>query len=172
MSTRTDSIWVVIPVPAKVIAVVVYLALGVVLRLAAVGQDPEISRWADWQKLLICFGPTLVVPAYVLLIGYVNGDAKRRGMRSAVWTWVAALVPNALGIILYFLLRDPLLVHCPNCGTQSRKGFQFCPKCGTELAPACPSCQKPVERGWSVCPYCGGKLALGTEVVPSAAPGS
>jgi hypothetical protein len=25
-------------------------------------------------------------------------------------------VPNAIGFILYFLMRDPLRVNCPKCG--------------------------------------------------------
>lgn len=159
MSNSSKSMWQVIPLPAKVVAAILYVALGLVVRLAAIESDPKMAEWHEWQKVLFAFGVILVVPIYVLFIGYVNGDAKRRGMRSAVWTWAAALVPNALGIILYFLLRDPLLVSCPSCGMQANKGFAYCPKCGIELAPACPACQKPVERGWSNCPYCGKKLS-------------
>ena len=50
-----------------------------------------------------------VVACYLLLIGYITRDARRRGMSPVLWTFVAILVPNALGIILYFILRhaDP-----------------------------------------------------------------
>jgi hypothetical protein len=54
----------------------------------------------------------------VLLNGYVYADAKRRGMRYVMWTWPAILIPNAIGVILYFVLRDPLLVNCTQWGAQ------------------------------------------------------
>jgi hypothetical protein len=59
--------------------------------------------------------PFLLV--FVLLIGYVNGDARRRGMRYVLWTLLAIFIPNAIGIILYFVLRDPLMRVCQQCGT-------------------------------------------------------
>ncbi len=42
---------------------------------------------------------------YMLLIGYVNRDAGRRGMSRALWTVIVIFIPNALGFILYFLMR-------------------------------------------------------------------
>jgi predicted amidophosphoribosyltransferase len=94
----------------------------------------------------------------VLLVGYVYSDAKRRGMRYVLWTWLAALIPNAIGIILYFVLREPLLVNCTHCGAQARPGFTFCPKCGGSLSPACPQCRRAVEPGWTHCVQCGASL--------------
>ena len=57
--------------------------------------------------LFLAVGP-LFLGGYVLLVGFVYQDAKRRGMRYVMWTWLAILVPNGIGIILYFLLRDPI----------------------------------------------------------------
>jgi RNA polymerase subunit RPABC4/transcription elongation factor Spt4 len=106
---------------------------------------------------------------YVLLIGYVNRDAARRGMSRVLWTLVAIFVPNALGIVLYFILRKPRLAACPQCGTNVEPGFSFCPKCRFRLQPVCPHCQRGVEHGDSFCPYCGGALGVGTsETVPPA----
>jgi len=95
---------------------------------------------------------------YALLTGYVYADAKRRGMRHVMWTLLAALVPNAIGIILYFVLREPILVECPACHLPARSTFAFCPHCGTSIAHACPRCRCAIEPGWSNCAYCGEKL--------------
>ncbi len=53
--------------------------------------------------------PGMPLFVLVLLIGYVYADAKRRGMRYVMWTLLAIFIPNAIGIILYFVMRDPLL---------------------------------------------------------------
>ena len=62
-------------------------------------------------KLAMSVLPGLPLFVLVLLIGYVNADARRRGMRYVMWTWLAILIPNAIGIILYFVLREPLLTQ-------------------------------------------------------------
>jgi RNA polymerase subunit RPABC4/transcription elongation factor Spt4 len=99
-----------------------------------------------------------LVGGYILLVGYVYGDAKRRGMRHVMWTWVAILVPNGLGIILYFILREPLMVYCHHCGYRSKPGFAYCPNCGYAMAPTCPNCKRVVQPGWTHCAYCGTSL--------------
>ncbi|HLY19658.1 MAG TPA: zinc ribbon domain-containing protein, partial [Bryobacteraceae bacterium] len=75
-----------------------------------------------------------------------------------LWTLLAIFIPNAIGIILYFVLRDPLLAHCTHCGAEARQGFAFCPRCGAPLAAACPQCRRAVEPGWSHCVNCGATL--------------
>lgn len=97
----------------------------------------------------------LLVFLYGFLVSYVYGDAKRRGMRHRLWAVVAAVVPNALGFIAYFLLREPLLRRCAACGAAARRDFAFCPQCGAALAEACPACRRPVEPAWSHCAHCG-----------------
>ena len=88
----------------------------------------------------------------------VYGDAKRRGMRHVLWTLVAMFVPNALGFIAYFILRDPLLQPCAACGATARRDFAFCPQCGSPLPRVCPSCRRPVEPIWPHCAHCGQKV--------------
>src|SRR5882672_6308972 len=63
---------------------------------------------------------------YLLFIGYINRDAKRRGMSPILWTLVAILIPNGLGILLYFILRQPRSSGCPQCGNAVQTGFNFC----------------------------------------------
>jgi hypothetical protein len=108
----------------------------------------------------------LFVFVYGFLVSYVYGDAKRRGMRHRVWTLVAALVPNGLGFLAYFLLREPLLRRCGACGAAARRDLAFCPQCGSPLAGACPACRRPVEAHWSHCAHCGTKLSEGATAPP------
>src|ERR1700679_1574827 len=67
-------------------------------------------------------GGTLIA-CYILLIGYLNRDAGRRGMSRPSWTLLASFIPNALGIVLYFVLRKPLIATCPQCGTPLEPGL-------------------------------------------------
>jgi RNA polymerase subunit RPABC4/transcription elongation factor Spt4 len=104
----------------------------------------------------------IVVGCYLLLIGYICSDAKRRGMSSTLWTLVAVLIPNALGILLYFVLRQPLRSVCPQCGHAVQNGFNFCPRCNCKLSPSCPQCQRLVGASDVFCPYCGTSLRNAT----------
>ena len=96
---------------------------------------------------------------FVLLVGYIYGDAKRRGMRPVLWLLLAIFIPNAIGILLYFILREPLLLNCPKCGAGAKPSFPFCPACGASLAETCPSCRSAIEPGWSHCARCGTELS-------------
>ena len=92
---------------------------------------------------------------YILLIGYVYADARRRGMRYVMWTLLATFIPNAIGIILYFLLRDPLPQPCRACGKGHKPGLAFCPNCGAAASRRCPQCNCQVDEEWTNCAHCG-----------------
>jgi RNA polymerase subunit RPABC4/transcription elongation factor Spt4 len=96
-----------------------------------------------------------VLGIIVLMIGYVNADSKRRGMNALLWTLLVIFVPKALGFIAYFLLRKPLLIPCPNCGTELGSDFRYCPKCGHALTPSCSHCGRSISGDYVCCPYCG-----------------
>ena len=100
----------------------------------------------------------IVIACYMLLIGYVNRDAGRRGMSRVLWTLLVIFIPNALGFILYFLLRQPLMQPCPQCHAQVQASFNYCPTCNTKLHPHCAQCQRMVRLNDTFCPYCGFKL--------------
>ena len=100
----------------------------------------------------------LVLVAWVVLIGYIYGDAKRRQMRHVMWTLLAIFVPHAIGMIFYFILRDPPPKTCPGCGHVEKARFPFCPHCGTLMQPTCPECDKPVESTWANCASCGQRI--------------
>jgi hypothetical protein len=99
-----------------------------------------------------------VLACYMLLIGYVNRDAGRRGMSRPLWTLLVIFIPNALGFILYFLLRQPAMQPCPQCHTNVQATFNYCPTCNTKLHPHCAQCQRAVRLNDTFCPYCGFKL--------------
>jgi len=106
--------------------------------------------------------PTLVPLAAagnILAIGYVYGDAKRRGMRYVMWTLLATLLFWGVGIILYFILREPLSGFCSKCGKSASHNFAYCPHCGTCLQPSCPACHRVIEGPWSHCAWCGAPVA-------------
>ncbi|HWX56861.1 MAG TPA: zinc ribbon domain-containing protein [Verrucomicrobiae bacterium] len=151
----------IIPGVAWFIAVVAYAGLTCLLLTVAIPHDPKLEHWPVAGQVLFGAGIPLILLVHILLVGYVNADARRRGMRYVLWTFLAALLSNAIGIILYFVLRDPIPVPCPQCGTLAGKNFAFCPKCGAEVSPACPSCKHTIERGWSNCPYCGARIGGG-----------
>jgi hypothetical protein len=149
----------VIPGPAWALAVILYIiAAGILTLLMLDGGDPGIRALPVAAKIAIPSLAPFVLFILVSLIGYVYGDAKRRGMRYVMWTWLAALVPDGIGVILYFILRDALPSPCPRCGMQVPAKFTFCPHCGTPLKPTCPQCGKAVEPGWINCAHCGTKL--------------
>ena len=98
----------VIPVWAWLVAVGVGLAMELGLLLVMMPRDPKLSGWPMvWQW---CFATAMAAILFVfaLLIGYVNGDARRRKMRHVMWTLLSIFIPNGIGIILYFIQRDPL----------------------------------------------------------------
>jgi predicted RNA-binding Zn-ribbon protein involved in translation (DUF1610 family) len=97
----------------------------------------------------------LILGGYTLLVGYVYGDARRRGMRYVMWTLLAIFLTNGIGIILYFILREPLLAYCSRCGSGIQHGFAYCPHCGANVLPACPACRRVAQPGWSHCAWCG-----------------
>jgi hypothetical protein len=121
-------------------------------------RTPEAGQWPDIGKVVfVCVLPSIIF-CYTVLVGYVFRDAKRRGMRHVMWTLLAIFIPNAIGFILYFILRQPLVESCRACGAAVSARFSFCPKCDAPRTQVCSSCKSVVEPGWTHCATCGGKL--------------
>lgn len=145
----------------------VFVALGYLMALAAVvyatlSGSPPFPLVA--MVPLAILGGT-AIGCCILLIAYINQDAGRRGMSRLAWTLLAIFVPNALGIVLYFVLRKPRVATCPQCATAMQPGFNFCPRCSYKLSPSCPQCQRVVGVGDVYCPYCA--TALNDQAVKS-----
>jgi len=151
----------------RVIPAVAYLVAGIWLVVCYSFLLPLVLREAHpkpgepplWLLSLLLVFAGLVLAAWLLMIFYVNADAKRRQMNRLLWTLLVIFIPNAIGFILYFVLRQPIARPCPKCATPVRPDFVFCPACGQTLAPACPGCHRGVEPGWTACAFCGAKLA-------------
>jgi RNA polymerase subunit RPABC4/transcription elongation factor Spt4 len=149
----------VIPGAVRVIAALIYIVVTMALTLFVMfSHDQGLANTPAVGKLMVIVLGGIVPAIWALLIGYVYADAKRRGMRFVMWTLLAIFIPDAIGIILYFILRDPLMKPCPGCSQVLKSGYTFCPYCGTSLLPTCPSCGRGVESGWANCPNCGTKL--------------
>ncbi|HWE50942.1 MAG TPA: zinc ribbon domain-containing protein [Bryobacteraceae bacterium] len=146
----------VIPGPVWGIVAVIWLVYAGVIGFVAI---PE-GRLGMPEILVTPLFP-FFFSIYALLVGYVNGDARRRGMRYVLWTLLAVFIPNAIGIILYFVMRDPLMRDCPRCSAAIGGAFAYCPKCGAPLGQTCPACHRRVEPEWSHCAGCGAGLDAG-----------
>ena len=90
----------------------------------------------------------------VFFYGYIWADAKRRGMSPVLWLLVSLLMPYLIGAILYFAVREPLPMDCPQCGRKVNTHFNFCPDCQFNLRPKYPQ-RRPSDR---FCPYCSASL--------------
>jgi len=166
--TRFEEEWALVPAGARWVAVLVALAMTGLM--ASLFLLPLIVEH-EYRGLLFVFPVFLLsligavmLGVYVLLVGYVYGDARRRGMNQVMWTLLAVFVPSAVGVILYFILRDPIPVPCPSCATPARKGHAYCASCGAAVRTACPQCRQPVEAGWRNCTRCG------TPLTPASTP--
>lgn len=95
----------------------------------------------------------------ILLFTYVYCDAQRRGMNALLWTLLAIIVPYLIGLIVYFLVRDPLPFNCPQCGATVSARFNYCPHCKCNLHPSCPQCKREVRESDRFCPHCAYELA-------------
>jgi hypothetical protein len=145
----------IIPGVVWAIALLVGGCFSALMKFVIIPQGEHAKYWPEAGQIAFSIWPGLLLFVFVLLIGYINADARRRGMRYVMWTLLAIFIPNSIGIILYLIFRDPLLVPCAKCGAQARAGFAFCPQCGAQLVTACPACKRPSDPGWQRCPYCG-----------------
>lgn len=138
---------------------------------------PDLMDYPGLQQLALAGAVTvtaLSMAFFIFLIGYVNRDARRRGMNSGLWTLlVIVLLPawTFVGFLIYFLMRDPLPYPCPQCGKMVGPRFNFCPNCKCNLHKSCPNCKREVEETDKFCPYCAHELgASGPREIEPAAP--
>lgn len=160
----------IIPRWLIVLVILLFLAAQVIALLVNLMVDkdqifpPELQSEPALASLAlagIITGVSLVLATLILLVGYVNRDAKRRGMNSVLWTLLVIILLPAwtfIGFLIYFLMREPLPYNCPQCGTTVGARFNFCPNCKCNLHPACPQCRHEVAETDKYCPYCACEL--------------
>jgi hypothetical protein len=115
-------------------------------------------KWAPLALAGLVTAASIPIACLLFLFGYINRDAKRRGMHSVLWTLLAILVPYLIGVVIYFLLREPLAFNCPQCGVLVSARFNYCPGCSNNLRPTCPQCKHEVREGDRFCPHCANRL--------------
>jgi hypothetical protein len=113
---------------------------------------------------------SVFMASLIFMIAYVNRDASRRGMNSALWTiLVIIFIPTwgLIGLIIYLLMREPLPYPCPECATTVNARFNFCPNCKCNLHPSCPQCKREVGELDKFCPSCGNDLKATGDAQPA-----
>jgi RNA polymerase subunit RPABC4/transcription elongation factor Spt4 len=164
--------------PVRLLVSLYFLALAVVtvMALHAPHELPSdlIGKPAAVQLLVmfaVVTGVASAISIVVLFYGYIWADAKRRGMSPVLWLLVSLLIPYLIGTILYFVVREPLPLNCPQCGRAVNPHFNFCPGCQFNLRPNCPQCRRAVRAGDHFCPQCGASLQTEASV-QAGAPGA
>lgn len=77
----------------------------------------------------------LVVMTMVGLGIWTYRDAKSRGLEAGMWTLIVVLIPNFIGLLLYFLIgRKQQQTICPSCGSKTQQGKPYCSSCGAAIA--------------------------------------
>lgn len=128
-----QSFLTLVPKPMKVAAIAVFIATVMAGIIIALGnsQPQELPL----HLLLFSAGGLvggLFLSTWLLSIGYVFADARRRAMRPVLWTLVVILFPHLLGFLLYFVMRQPLAAGCSRCGLSVVQGQRFCSWCGAQ----------------------------------------
>ena len=85
---------------------------------------------------LAALGVGAVVAFWLLAVGFVYADARRRNMRPVPWALVVICFPHLLGFLFYFVMRQPIASFCSHCGGVVSGGQRFCPTCGQMQSPA------------------------------------
>jgi Double zinc ribbon len=173
----------IVPGWLKVLVTVLYviaLIIAISVNLAQ-AHNPSGNDMFPWQLrdnpalaslalAGIVTAASLVMAAYIFMVAYVNRDAKRRGMNSALWTFLVLILSTGwlvIGFMTYFLMREPLPYPCPQCGNTVGARFNFCPNCKCNLYPSCPQCKREIAEIDRFCPYCGSDLKSAASIEPA-----
>jgi hypothetical protein len=151
----------IVPAWAMVVAPIIFVVIPICFW--AFVWQAEARETPLAFRIIIPFVPATLLAFLVLMIGYVNRDAGRRGMSRTLWTLIVIFVPNAIGFILYFLLRAPLQLQCPKCGAKMTRQANYCSNCRHAFYPTCPQCKTAVRETDAFCVNCGVQLGTPSE---------
>jgi hypothetical protein len=145
-----------VPLWSIILAVIVFAGVMYVFNHA---PPPHRRPGSLPMGLIFSYTTATALASYVLLIGYISRDVKRRNMSAALWMLVAVGMPGGIGAVVYFLLRQPILMRCPHCTTELAASVHFCPQCQFQLAPVCGQCFRGTQITDVYCAQCGHDLA-------------
>jgi hypothetical protein len=106
-------------------------------------------------RLYLALSWSALASLYMLMVGYVTRDTKRRGMQARIWIVVCLVLPGGIGAVLYFLLRQPLISLCPSCSTRVQSEYHYCPQCAFQITASCGRCYRSVRPSDLFCVHCG-----------------
>jgi hypothetical protein len=113
------------------------LLIGLIVGYKTAAQGAVLRTVSAYGSAALVLGVVLAI--WLLCLGFVFADARRRDMRSVPWVLVAALFPHLLGFLLYFVMRHPIAATCTHCGMTVSIHQRFCSWCGTWLVPPDPT---------------------------------
>jgi lipid-A-disaccharide synthase-like uncharacterized protein len=152
---KADGELSMIPAWSIVLAVAVFGAAQYLFHVVMPHQKHELLP----MRLLMGYSWGTLFASYVLLVGYVSRDVRRRNMPAALWMLIVIIMPGGVGAVVYFLLRQPMLTRCPHCTTEIASTYHFCPQCQFQMAPVCGQCFRGVQITDVYCIQCGHDLA-------------
>jgi lipid-A-disaccharide synthase-like uncharacterized protein len=147
-----------IPLWSIILAIVAFVGWQYFMN----GEPPSHHHPTKLQQathVAFVFMTGTALASYVLLVGYVSRDVKRRNMPAALWMLIVLLMPGGIGAVVYFLLRQPIMMRCPHCTTELAASVHFCPQCQFQVAPVCGQCFRGVQITDVYCAQCGHEVA-------------
>ncbi len=154
---KQDSELRLIPWWSVALSIAMFVAVQVLFHHDG-GGPPQHHGGPAPVRWLFSYSWGTALASYVLLIGYISRDVKRRNMSAGIWMLIALVMPGGIGAIVYFLLRQPVMTRCPSCRTELASGFHFCPQCQFQMAPVCGQCFRGVHITDAYCVQCGHDL--------------
>jgi hypothetical protein len=109
------------------------LLIGLVVAYETADHGAVLRTVSAYGSAALVLGIGLAI--WLLCLGFVFADARRRDMRAVLWVLVAGLFPHLLGFLLYFVMRQPIATTCTHCGMTISNHQRFCSWCGTSLVP-------------------------------------
>lgn len=150
---KSHPFWSVVPRGVRIGAFTVAGCAVLIGLVAGTAGDRASAHGASWPFLESAAGLGLGALAgaffavWILCLGYVFGDARRRAMPAILWTLIALLVPNLLGFLFYFALRRPTASPCSHCGQLIGADQRFCAWCGAASTPLSGAVTPPGPSG-------------------------
>ena len=145
-----------IPIWSVLLSLAVFAGVQVLSFWGSHGNTPHHGN--PVMHVIGSYSWGAALASYVLLIGYISRDVKRRNMRPALWMLIVLVMPGGIGAIVYFLLRQPMMTRCPSCRTEVASSFHFCPQCQFQISPVCGQCFRGVHITDVYCVQCGHDL--------------